>query len=118
MGMLGKKDVEVRNLAYGEQRQLEIVLTLSQGRSILLLDEPTAGLSPGRGQRVRLHDRQYLSPDITVLMIDHDIDVLFEIAKRVIVLHFGTLVAAGTPNEVKMNSQVQEIYMGGDHGAS
>lgn len=116
-GMREKKDVPVSNLSYGEQRQLEIVLTLSQGRSILLLDEPTAGLSPEEAKGF-VSMIANLSPDITVLMIDHDIDILFEIAKRVIVLHFGSVVAYGTPNEVKMNPQVQEIYMGVDDGSS
>jgi branched-chain amino acid transport system ATP-binding protein len=116
-GMREKRDFQVRNLSYGEQRRLEIVLTLSQGRSILLLDEPTAGLSSEEAKEF-VSMIGNLSPEITVLMIDHDIDILFEIARRVIVLHFGTVVACGTPDEVRMNPQVQEIYMGEDHGSS
>ena len=112
-GMHERKDVPVSNLSYGEQRQLEIILTLSQDRSILLLDEPTSGLSLEEAKSfVALIGN--LSRDITILMIDHDIDIIFEIAERVMVLHFGTVVAYGTPDEVKMNSQVQEIYMGGE----
>ncbi|MEJ2726626.1 MAG: hypothetical protein P8175_18730, partial [Deltaproteobacteria bacterium] len=83
-----------------------------QGRSVLLLDEPTAGLSQEEAKGF-ISMIGKLSPSITVVMIDHDIDTLFEIAKRVIVLHFGTVVAYGSPSEIKMNSQVQEIYMGG-----
>lgn len=116
-GMQERKNIPVSNLSYGEQRQLEIILTLSQDRSILLLDEPTSGLSLEEAESF-VSMIGNLSRDITILMIDHDIDILFEIAERVMVLHFGTVVAYGTPNEVKMNSQVQEIYMGGDNGSS
>ncbi len=112
-GMEERKDIPVSNLSHGEQRQLEIILTLSQDRSILLLDEPTSGLSLEEAKGfVQMIGN--LSRDITILMIDHDIDITFEIAERVMVLHFGMVVAYGTPNEVKMNSQVQEIYMGAE----
>jgi branched-chain amino acid transport system ATP-binding protein len=110
-GMLDRRNTVVRNLSYGEQRQLEIILTLSQNRSMLLLDEPTCGLSPeeARGFVSMIRD---LPRAITILIIDHDIDVTFEIAERVMVLHFGTVLAYGPSEEVKMNPRVQEIYMG------
>ena len=110
-GLWERRDVPVRSLSYGEQRQLEIILTLSQKRSLLLLDEPTCGLSPEEAKSfVSMISR--FSRDFTILLIDHDMDVTFGIAEKVIVLHFGRIIAFGSPDEVKRNSQVQEIYMG------
>jgi branched-chain amino acid transport system ATP-binding protein len=110
-GIWDRRDVPVRSLSYGEQRQLEIILTLSQNRSLLLLDEPTCGLSPEEANSFVSMIRAF-SRDFTILLIDHDMDVTFEIAEKVMVLHFGRVLAFGSPDEVKMNSQVQEIYMG------
>lgn len=110
-GMWDRRDVPVHSLSYGEQRQLEIILTLSQNRSLLLLDEPTSGLSPEEA-RSFVSILRALPRDITILFIDHDIDVTFEVAEKVMVLHFGRVLAFGSPEEVKRNSDVQEIYMG------
>jgi branched-chain amino acid transport system ATP-binding protein len=110
-GMWDRRDVPVRSLSYGEQRQLEIILTLSQNRSVLLLDEPTCGLSPEEAKSF-VSMIQAFSRDFTILLIDHDMDVTFEIAEKVMVLHFGRVLAFGSPDEVKRNSKVQEIYMG------
>jgi branched-chain amino acid transport system ATP-binding protein len=112
-GLSARRDFPVRSLSYGEQRQLEIMLTLSQNRSFLLLDEPTCGLSPEEAQSFVSIIRGF-SRDFTVLLIDHDMDVTFGIAEKVMVLHYGTVVAFGSPEEVKSNPQVQEIYMGVD----
>ncbi len=112
-GLWGRRDTAVRNLSYGEQRQLEIVLTLSQKRPLLLLDEPTCGLSPDEAQSFVSMIRSF-SRDYTVLLIDHDMDVIFDIAEKVMVLHYGELLVFGTPDEVRQNAQVQEIYMGTD----
>ena len=112
-GLSDRRDFPVRSLSYGEQRQLEIILTLSQNRSFLLLDEPTCGLSPEEAQSFVSIIRGF-SRDFTVLLIDHDMDVTFGIAEKVMVLHYGTVVAFGSPEEVKNNPQVQEIYMGVD----
>jgi branched-chain amino acid transport system ATP-binding protein len=110
-GMWDRRDLPVRSLSYGEQRQLEIILTLSQNRSVLLLDEPTCGLSPEEAKSF-VSMIQAFSRDFTILLIDHDMDVTFEIAEKVMVLHFGRVLAFGSPDEVKRNSKVQEIYMG------
>ncbi len=112
-GLAARRDFPVRSLSYGEQRQLEIMLTLSQNRSFLLLDEPTCGLSPEEAQSFVTIIRGF-SRDFTVLLIDHDMDVTFGIAEKVMVLHYGTVIAFGSPDEVKSNPQVQEIYMGVD----
>jgi branched-chain amino acid transport system ATP-binding protein len=110
-GMWDRRHVPVHSLSYGEQRQLEIILTLSQNRSLLLLDEPTCGLSPEEAKSFTSMIRDF-SRDFTILLIDHDMDVTFDVAEKVLVLHFGRVLAFGSPDEVKSNSQVQEIYMG------
>lgn len=110
-GMLDKKDVPVQELSYGEQRQLEIVLALSQNPKVLLLDEPTSGLSPAETGMVTSM-LQSLSRDITLLLIEHDMEVAFKLGEHFVVLHFGTVMASGSPDEIRSNKRVQEIYMG------
>lgn len=112
-GIWDKKDLPVRSLSYGEQRELEIILTLSQNRSLLLLDEPTCGLSPEEARSFVTLISDF-SRDFTTLIIDHDMDVIFGVAEKVMVLHYGELLAFGLPDEVKANPRVQEIYMGAD----
>jgi branched-chain amino acid transport system ATP-binding protein len=115
--LLPRRNELARNLSYGEQRLLQIVLTLCQDRSVLLLDEPTCGLSPEEavGFTKLLQD---LPRDVTILLIDHDLDVLFGLAEEIMVLHFGRVLTIGSPADVKANPQVQEIYMGGGHATS
>jgi branched-chain amino acid transport system ATP-binding protein len=102
---------EVRNLSHGEQRQLEIALAVSGNPRLLLLDEPTAGLSPAESQLMTALLKR-LDPEITILMIEHDMDVAFEVTDRVTVLHYGRVVADGHATDVKANPLVQEIYLG------
>jgi branched-chain amino acid transport system ATP-binding protein len=101
----------VRTLSYGEQRQLEIVLSLAGTPRLLLLDEPTAGLSPAETARV-VAMVQRLPRDITILMIEHDMDVAFELSDRIAVMHQGRLIAEGDEKEIRANRQVAEIYLG------
>jgi branched-chain amino acid transport system ATP-binding protein len=101
----------VQHLSYGEQRQLELVLALAGAPAILLLDEPTAGLSPAETKRVVAMVRD-LPRDMTILMIEHDMDVAFELADRITVLHQGRLIAEGDQAAIRANSQVTEIYLG------
>jgi branched-chain amino acid transport system ATP-binding protein len=111
VGLSGKGPVVVRTLSHGEQRQLEIALALAGPPRILLLDEPTAGLSPAESQRlVALLKR--LESSLTLLVIEHDMDVVFEIAERITVLHDGNVIADGSRDEVKANPLVNEIYFG------
>jgi branched-chain amino acid transport system ATP-binding protein len=110
-GMHNKQHVPVHELSYGEQRQLEIVLALSQQPRILLLDEPTSGLSPAETGMVTSM-LQALPRDITLLLIEHDMEVAFKLAEHFVVLHFGTIMAAGLPEEIKKDQRVQEAYMG------
>ncbi len=106
-----KRDQPIGSLSYGEQRQLEIVLALAGRPRVLLLDEPTAGLSPAETQAVTAVLRG-LDPRITVLLIEHDMDVAFQVAQRITVLHFGRVLAEGTVEEVRANPDVQAIYLG------
>jgi branched-chain amino acid transport system ATP-binding protein len=110
-GMHDKQHAPVRELSYGEQRQLEIVLALSQRPRVLLLDEPTSGLSPAETGMVTSM-LQFLPRDITILLIEHDMEVAFKLAEHFVVLHFGTIMAAGLPDEIKKNQRVQQAYMG------
>jgi branched-chain amino acid transport system ATP-binding protein len=101
----------VRQLSYGEQRQIELVLALAGAPKILLLDEPTAGLSPAETGRVVAMVRS-LPREMTILMIEHDMDVAFELADRIMVLHQGQVIAEGDHKAIRAHPQVTEIYLG------
>ena len=110
-----RSDTPVSQLAYGEKRRLEIGLALASSPSLLLLDEPLAGMSPReREETVRL--LKSISRGRTMIVIDHDMDALFELAERVTVLQEGRVLVEGTPEEIKNNAMVQEAYLGGVHG--
>ena len=113
VGFLDRKDVEVRNLSHGEQRQLEIVLGLASDPKILLLDEPAAGLSSGESTEMT-EFLMRLDPKLAILLIEHDMDVVFDVADEISVLHFGQILETGTPEDIKKSSRVQEIYLGTD----
>jgi len=106
-------DAQVANLSHGEQRQVEVVMALASDPKLILLDEPTAGLSPAESTMMASM-LQKLDKKITMLIIEHDMDVAFEIADRIAVLHYGELLAEGTKEEVRANQSVQEIYLGVD----
>jgi len=109
-----RPDTPVSDLAYGEKRRLEIGLALAASPSLLLLDEPLAGMSPHeRVETVRL--LKSISQGRTMIVIDHDMDALFELAERVTVLQEGRVLVEGTPAEIKSNAAVQEAYLGGVH---
>ena len=112
-GMWDKRDSEVRNLSYGDQRQLEIILALSQNQKLLLLDEPTSGLSSAETATV-ISMVESLPESITILFIEHDMDTAFRLAKRILVLSSGTVLTIGSPEEVKNDIQVQKIYLGAE----
>lgn len=102
-----------QDLSYGQQRQLDISLAMAVEPRVLLLDEPTAGLSAAEVPRVKAILRR-LPRDTTVLMIEHDMDVAFELADRISVLHQGRLLAEGNVEAIRNNPQVIEIYLGSD----
>jgi branched-chain amino acid transport system permease protein len=113
--LTARADVPVSDLAYGEKRRLEVGLALATSPSLLLLDEPLAGMSPReRVETVAL--LKSISKGRTMVIIDHDMASLFELAERVTVLNQGRVLVEGTPDEIKGNAEVQEAYLGGVHG--
>lgn len=102
----------IKNLSYGDQRKIEVAMTLAGKPNLLLLDEPTAGLSPAETQDLTLLLKN-LDPDMTILLIEHDMDVAFEFCENITVLHLGELLAEGTKEEIRDNVKVQQIYFGG-----
>jgi branched-chain amino acid transport system ATP-binding protein len=101
----------VKYLSHGEQRQIEIAMALISNPKVLLLDEPTAGLSPAESALMTA-TLQKLDPQITILIIEHDMDVAFNVASRITVLHQGCRFTEGTPQEIRNDLRVQEIYFG------
>jgi ABC-type branched-subunit amino acid transport system ATPase component len=112
VGLAGREAVPVSSLAYGEQRQLEIGLALASRPSLLLLDEPTAGLARAEVSRIVALLRT-LPREITLLFIEHDMNVAFALAQTVTVLSQGQTIAEGPLDEIRANRLVQEIYLGG-----
>jgi branched-chain amino acid transport system permease protein len=112
VGLSARADVPVAELAYGEKRRLEIGLALASSPSLLLLDEPLAGMSPReRAETVQL--LKNIRRGRTLVIVEHDMDALFELAERITVLHEGAVLAEGAPAEIQRNSLVQEAYLGG-----
>jgi branched-chain amino acid transport system permease protein len=112
VGLSARADVPVAELAYGEKRRLEIGLALASSPTLLLLDEPLAGMSPReRVETVGL--LRSIAQGRTMIVIDHDMDALFELAERITVLQEGRVLVEGTPEEIKRNAKVQEAYLGG-----
>jgi branched-chain amino acid transport system ATP-binding protein len=110
-GLEDKKDYPVGSLSHGEQRQLEIILALASRPKILLLDEPTQGLSTAETALVVPMVRS-LEPSTTVLFIEHDMDVAFQMADKITVLNYGTVLAEGTEEDIRGNPRVAEVYLG------
>jgi branched-chain amino acid transport system ATP-binding protein len=108
---MDRKDTQVRYLSHGEQRQLEIILGLASDPKILLLDEPAAGLSSGESTEMTRF-LQKLDRSLAILLIEHDMDVVFDIAQEISVLHFGAVLETGTPKQIHASKRVQEIYLG------
>jgi branched-chain amino acid transport system ATP-binding protein len=105
-----------RELAYGQQRLLEIALALATRPRVLLLDEPAAGVPKGESAEL-FAAISGLSQDLTVLFIEHDMDVVFRFASRIIVMVGGRILAQGTPQEIGADPRVREVYLGKDrHG--
>src|SRR5690242_8397404 len=112
--LTARADAPVSDLAYGEKRRLEIGLALATAPSLLLLDEPLAGMSPReRLETVKL--LKSIARGRTMIVIDHDMDAIFELAETITVLREGSVLVEGTPEEIKANAAVQEAYLGGVH---
>src|SRR5260221_4266685 len=105
-----RANTEVRYLSHGEQRQLEIVVGLASDPNILLLDEPAAGLSSG--ESVEMNPvLMPLEPQLAILLIEHDMDVVFDVAEHISVLHFGEVLEAGPREQIRHSQKVQQIYL-------
>ena len=110
VGLAAKADELAANLSHGEQRNLEIGIALATEPKLLCLDEPTAGMSAAE-----THDTMQLvrriAKDLTILIVEHDMHVVMELANRITVLHYGEVLAEGTPDEIQQNPKVQEVYL-------
>ena len=101
-------------LSHGDQRLLEMAMALAQGPDVLLLDEPTQGLSPDEtASAVEVVRRIWRERRLTVLLVEHDMDVVFGLAERITVLNFGSVIADGPPDEIRTHAEVQRAYLGG-----
>jgi branched-chain amino acid transport system ATP-binding protein len=110
VGLRGKAGELAANLSHGEQRNLEIGIALATEPQLLCLDEPTAGMSAAE-----THDTMELvrriAKDLTILIVEHDMQVVMELARRITVLHYGEVLAEGTPSEIQQNPRVLEVYL-------
>jgi branched-chain amino acid transport system ATP-binding protein len=116
VGLGAKLDALVGSLSHGEQRQLEVGMARVADPQLMLLDEPASGLS--RGERVALTDLLLqLDPSITLILIEHDMDVALRVAERVTMMHEGKVIVEGTPAEIRANELVHELYLGSRYAA-
>jgi branched-chain amino acid transport system ATP-binding protein len=111
VGLGHRGDDPVSRLSYGERRQLEFALALAAAPRVLLLDEPMAGLSPHERERV-VQTIAGIPRDVSILLIEHNMDVVLELADRITVLHFGRVVAEGTPAEIRSDAEARKVYLG------
>jgi branched-chain amino acid transport system ATP-binding protein len=111
VGLGDRRDVRVPALSHGERKQLEVALALACRPSLLLLDEPAAGMSPAESARL-VALLAGLPPEITVLFVEHDLDLVFSLADAVTVLHLGRVLLSGTPDEVRASEEVRQAYLG------
>lgn len=111
IGLWEKRNHLAKALSHGEQRQLEITLCIGSGAKLLLLDEPSAGLAPAE-TAIFVDMIRDLPRSITVIFCAHDLELVFSLAERVTILHQGQVFAEGTPEEIRVDSRVKEIYLG------
>jgi branched-chain amino acid transport system ATP-binding protein len=114
VGLEGREDALVGSISHGEQRQLELAVALAGNPRVIMLDEPAAGLSPGERQLLT-ELLLGLERDVTVVLIEHDMDVALRVADRVTMMHDGSVVVEGTPDEIRASELVQALYLGTEH---
>ncbi len=113
VGLSGEAERPCAELAYGELKRLELAVALARAPRLLLMDEPTAGMAPAeRGALMALAGDLARSENIAVLFTEHDMDVVFGFASRILVLHLGELIAEGTPEAVRADVRVRQVYLG------
>jgi len=112
VGLADKAEQPVREISHGEQRQLELAIALAAAPRVLLLDEPAAGLSPEETKRLVALVRA-LKGRYTIVLIEHKMDIIMDVSDRISVMHFGSLIAEGTPAEIQRNREVRRAYLGG-----
>ena len=111
VGLSDARGVQVSALSYGRQRALEIGITLSTDPELILLDEPTAGMTREEtADATRMIDR--VTEGRTLIIIEHDMDVVFSLADTISVLHYGSILVSGTPDEIRQNQKVKDAYLG------
>jgi len=110
VGLIDKAEELASNLSHGEQRNLEIGIALATEPSLLCLDEPTAGMSAAETHSTVELVRQ-IAKDLTILIVEHDMEVVMGLAHRIVVLHYGEILAEGPPAEIQQNPRVQEVYL-------
>jgi len=111
VGLSGRTSTPAQALSHGERRQLELAIALARQPRVLLLDEPTAGMSPAETERITALIAA-LDRSLTLLIVEHDMDVVFRLADRITVLHEGRAIADGTPDEIRGDRQVHDVYLG------
>ncbi len=111
VGLAGRSDVAVANLSHGEHRQLEIAMALATSPRMLLLDEPMAGMGPDESARMVKTLRE-LKRELTILLIEHDMEAVFALADRITVLVYGRIIASGDPEAIRANTEVRQAYLG------
>ncbi len=114
IGLGGQEQAVAATLSYGNQKQLELGIALASDPALLLLDEPTAGMSASEThETMRLLERIAGERGLTLLFTEHDMQVVFAIAEKIAVLHQGRVLAEGTPAEVRADPEVRRVYLGG-----
>jgi branched-chain amino acid transport system ATP-binding protein len=112
IGLSGKENFLAKNLSYGDKRILEIGIALASNPKLLLLDEPTSGLASRETGRMTDFIKN-LAKGLTIVLIEHDMNIVLSISDHIAVLHQGKVIAEGTPDQIKQNDEVQEAYLGG-----
>jgi branched-chain amino acid transport system ATP-binding protein len=109
--MIDRREIAAGELAYAEQRALEVGVTIAGGADVILLDEPTAGMSHSETDRA-VNLIRSVTEDKTLVVVEHDMGVVFDLADRISVLVYGEIIATGEPDEIRNNADVQEAYLG------
>jgi branched-chain amino acid transport system ATP-binding protein len=112
IGLTAVKDLPTKTLSYGDKRVLEIGIAMASRPKLLLMDEPTSGLPTSETERIKEFIKK-ISAQLTVVVIEHDMDIVLAVSDIIIVLHQGRVIAQGAPEEIKANGEVQEAYLGG-----